>query len=468
MDDMKVVTTDQEESASANRLIRVLAFTMVLSVMSVTMFNIALADISIEFSLSVAQVSWVSTAYLVVYALGTLTYGKLVSRFHLRQLVVFGLLLFAAGSLIGLSAQTYFMVVFGRIVQAAGAAVVPAMSTIIPVKYFSPERRGYALGITFTGLAVGNAIGPVISAALVSVAEWRWLFAVPMLTLVTLPFYMKYLGKDELKKDKLDYLGGATLALFIVLLMMSITQTEVLYLVLAVVMFVLFMIRSRTAVNPYIPLEMFRSKGYALGLIILVIVQGIGFSLPFLTPLLLQQVNGLSSGLVGFMLVPAAICSAFLGRKIGKIVDVRGNLFIYSISAWLMVLTFLGMSTAAGGHHFFIAAFLVIGTVSQMSLQISLINSVSRSLPSEYTGVGMGLLSTLNFMSGAVAASLYSLLLDQGSSTAWNMANVHSEASIFSNMYLVFAVIHIMAWTAFQYLYRSPAPKARTANKQTL
>ncbi|MFD1128017.1 MFS transporter [Paenibacillus provencensis] len=469
MDDKVVSPSSQLGAAdTAYKLIRVLAFTMVLSVMSVTMFNIALTDISIEFSLSVAQVSWVSTAYLVVYALGTLTYGKLVNMFHLRHLVVVGLLIFAMGSLVGFTAQSYYVVVLGRIVQAAGAAVVPAMSTIIPVRYFSQEKRGYALGITFTGLAVGNAIGPVISAAVVSFAEWRWLFAVPILTLTTLPFYLKYLGRDQLKKDdKIDYLGGGLLALFVILLMMSITQAKILYFVAAAVLFILFIVRSRLTSTPFIPLQLFHSKGYAIGLVILVLMQGIGFSFPFLTPLLLQQVNDLSAGIVGFMLVPAAICSAFLGRRIGKIVDAHGNHFVYSISASLLVITFMAMSIWAGSHHYWIAAILIVGTVSQMSLQISLINSVSRSLAPEYTGVGMGLFSTLNFMSGAISASFYSILLDQGARTAWNGINANLEASVFSNMYFVFAVMHILLLVIFHYLYKVPVPKVRTANKQS-
>lgn len=72
---------------------------------------------------------------------------------------------------------------------------------IIPVRYFPAESRGRALGITATGLAIGSAIGPVVSALIVSVFHWRWLFFIPVLILVTLPLYRKYLGNEQGQGD---------------------------------------------------------------------------------------------------------------------------------------------------------------------------------------------------------------------------------------------------------------------------
>ncbi|WP_119601981.1 MFS transporter [Paenibacillus nanensis] len=57
-----------------------------------------------------------------------------------------------------------------------------------PIRYSSPERRGRALGITMTGLAVGGAVGPLLAALVMSVAYWRFLFCIPLLTLIALPF----------------------------------------------------------------------------------------------------------------------------------------------------------------------------------------------------------------------------------------------------------------------------------------
>ncbi|MGX1830462.1 MFS transporter [Paenibacillus taichungensis] len=133
-------------------LLGLLVFTLIISVMNATMFNIVLPNISKQFQISSSQASWIITGYMIVYAIGSVTYGKLTDRYSLKNLLTFGLLLFAIGSVIGLVASEYWMVIVGRVVQAAGASVIPAISMIVPVRYFTSERRGRALGT----VAIGN------------------------------------------------------------------------------------------------------------------------------------------------------------------------------------------------------------------------------------------------------------------------------------------------------------------------
>lgn len=439
----------------SNRLIYILALTMVLSSMSATMFNIVLPKMSEEFQLSYSQVSWVSAIYLLIYAIGSAVYGKLADLFKLKSLITFGLVFFSIGSLIGLASQAYWMVLLGRILQACGAAVIPATAMIVPVRYYAAERRGWALGITATGLAIGSAIGPVVSAMLVSFADWRWLFCLPLLLLFTLPMYRKYLSDEQGDGGRLDWLGGALMAGTVACLLLAVTFESWLMAAISAVFFLLFVIRIRTAEAPFVNPRLFRNSSYTLGLAIAVLVVAVGYSLPFLTPQLLAEVHKLSPGLIGFVMVPGAAVSAFLGRKGGKLADVKGNSTLYSLASGLLLLCFFLLFLFAGMPPVLLAAFLIFGNVGQMFMQIALSNTISRTLPQEQAGVGMGLLSMLNFLAGAVSTGVYSKIVDQGASFSLSPLHALPDSYVYSNIYLVLGLTILLAWMMYSIRFGS-------------
>lgn len=445
-------------------MIWILAFTMSITVMTSLMFNIVLPEIRADYDLSLAQASWVSTAYLLVFAIGTVFYGKLADVYRLKNLLTFGIIFFALGSMIGLSAQDYGMVIVGRILQAAGAAVIPASSGILPVRYFAAEQRGRAFGITAVGGAIGIATAPVVAALVVSTVHWRFLFCVPLLSLITLPYYRKYLNDESGHKRTVDWAGGAFLAATIALLLLTITNPSWLTATACLILFVLFLIRIRSAKEPFVRPELFASKGYSIGLMIAFIMTGISYSTPFLTPQMLTQVNHLEPGLVGFSMVPAAIATAFLGRTGGRIADAKGNSPLFYMASALLLTCFGLLSTFTGTYPAVISLFLIFGTVGQSFLSISLSNSISQTLSKEQSGVGMGLLAMLNFVAGAIAASLYSLAVDHGANANWNPANGNPDAFVYSNIYFVLVLL-LLAGLVFYYFMFGRSTAAANQSK---
>ncbi|MDR6553366.1 MFS transporter [Paenibacillus qinlingensis] len=426
---------------TADKLMRVLMFTMTFSMMSGVMFNIALPKISKEFALTIAQVSWLSSAYIMIYAIGAVTYGKLADRYRLKDIVTFGLLLFALGSVIGLTSQTFGIALVGRCLQAAGAAVIPAISMIIPLRYFAPERRGAAFGMTAVGLAFGNALGPVIAALIISTLHWRWLFAVPLVVLAALPFYRTYLGNEQPgRSSKFDWGGGGLFGITIALLLLSVTNGLWL-LIGALLVLSLFMVRIRTAGEPFIAPKLFQNRKYTRGLTLSFLISSSCCSLYVLSPLLLTDVQQLPSLWIGFALVPAAAASAIFGRKGGKLADAKGNSYVAYMASGLLLACFLLLATFAGSSPLFIAVFLVLGNVGQSFIVIAVNNSVSRTLPADQIGVGMGMLSMANFIGQGIAISLYSKAVDLGSASMsnWNPLYSHGSGVIFSNIYVVLA-----------------------------
>ncbi|MGN7457036.1 MFS transporter [Paenibacillus pasadenensis] len=405
-------SAETEPRPGAERLIGVLAFTMAISSMSAMMFTIVLPEMKAEFGLSLSQVSWMMTGYMLIYAIGSAIYGKLADLFRLKNLLTFGLSLFIIGSFIGLVSSSYGAVLAGRLIQSAGAAVVPAAAMIIPIRYFPPAVRGRALGMTASALALGNAIGPIFAALVVSTLHWRWLFCAPLLVLLTLPLFRRYLVDEPAKGGSLDLAGGLLLAGSSASLLLALTEWSLWYAAAGLVLALLLALRLRTAREPFLRPALFRIPAYRQGLLLMMLAMVSGYALPFLTPQLLSSVHELSPGVIGFAMVPAAGLAALLGRAAGRLADRKGNAYVFYVAASLL-LTFFGlMALLAGASPWIAGGALVLGQLGQTMLQISLMNSVSRTLPSDQAGAGMGLVSLLNFLTGAAAGAAFSRLLD--------------------------------------------------------
>lgn len=442
------------QQQTGEKLMLILMFTLIISAMSGLMFNIVLPDISKEFNLSISQVSWFSSAYALIYAIGTVTYGKLADSYKLKNLLTFGLILFAIGSLVGLVSQTFWLALVGRCLQAMGAAAIPATAMLIPVRYIAPDRRGSALGIAAVGLAIGSALGPVISALIVGVAHWRWLFCIPLLILITLPFYRKYL-KDEKQGvfEKFDWFGGGLLAVAVALFLLGVTNGTWWFMIGGVLALVFFIARIRTVADPFVQPKLFENKEYILVLTLAFLINGIGFSLYFLSPLLLSQVHQLTSSWIGFAMVPAAVASAILGRKGGKLADLKGNSHLFFVASGSLLTCFVLLSTFTGSSPFFIAMFLIFGNVGQSFMLIAMSNSISRTLPKEQVGVGMGLFSMMNFIAGGMATGVYSWVVDIGSDVLWNPLNNNPNGFIYSNIFFVLTALHVVILLFYYFQY---------------
>ncbi|WP_025846777.1 MFS transporter [Paenibacillus ehimensis] len=445
-------TNHSVQKNNGELLLGLLVFTLIISVMNATMFNVVLPNISKQFQLSPSQASWIITGYMIVYAIGSVTYGKLTDRYSLKNLLTFGLLFFAIGSVVGLVAIQYWMVIVGRIVQAAGASVIPAIAMIVPVRYFSPERRGRALGTVAIGFALGLALGPIIAGVVSSTWNWRVLFVISLLSLLTLPIYRKYLDDEKGVASKMDFIGGSLLAGTVAILLLALTKGNIWLALTGTISFIFFLLRIRYASAPFINPAIFRNKPFSFGLIITFVMIGISFAIPFITPQLLSSVNHLSPVFIGIVMLPSSLMAAFLGRRGGKLADEKGNPFLVYTAAALLIISFICLSSVVGMSPVFIAIFLIFGALGQSFMQIAMSNTVSRTLSKEHIGVGMGLFSMITFISTAASTAAFGKILDLGASTVrLNPIPQNSTTFVYSNIFLVLAIL-VVVMSAFYYV----------------
>ncbi|MDF2670039.1 MAG: Major facilitator family transporter [Paenibacillus sp.] len=424
-------------TGNEEKLVKLLCFILLFSVMNVTMFNIALPDIAKHFDLMPSTASWVVTGYSIVYAIGSLTYGKLSDMYPMRTLLTVGLLLFAAGSIIGFMSNNFPLLIAARLIQSAGASSIPALVMLIPIRMFPAQQRGRVIGVLAAAISFAAGVGPIVGGFVSGTLHWRFLFLISIGTLVTLPFLRRWLPDEEVRPGTFDLPGALLLASAVSSLMLSITKWNGWILLVSAVFLALFILRIRMAKQPFIQPSLLRNANYRVALLSGFLAFGASFAIMFITPMMLSHVNLMHTTSIGLIMFPGAMSAALLGRYGGKMADQRGSLFMVFCGLCLMLLGQLTLSSFSGYAVWIIAVCLIFGYIGMSFLQSSMTKLVSTLLPAGQTGVGMGVFTLTNFMAGAVTGAIVSKIIDQsGGSFSLNPLVTQAGASIYSNVFL--------------------------------
>jgi len=137
--------------------------------------NVALPSLARGFGVAASQVSAVVVVYLITTTGGLLLAGPLGDRFGRRRMLLAGLVLFVAASLLGAAASTLPLLIAARALQGCGGAAMAALSIALVIDAFPPERTGATLGVLSTTSALATMLGPSLGGIIVSAIGWRWL-----------------------------------------------------------------------------------------------------------------------------------------------------------------------------------------------------------------------------------------------------------------------------------------------------
>ena len=408
---------------STRLLLAVLISAVVVAVMNSSMVNVAIPVIRRDFGASEAQVGWVITAYLLLYAVGIPLYGRASDVFSLRRAFALGLVVFALGSLVCAVAPSLPLLVFGRVVQATGAAAIPALASASVAKILAPGERGMALGLIVSSVGVGAAIGPVVGGALQQLAGWQSLFyATLVLTLLLLPGAVYALPDTESSGDRsFDVPGGILLGLAAGLFLFGITQGQGAgfasvsswgSFVGAALAAVGFAWRITGARHPFVSPSLFRNRRYVAAVIVGYFSMLANVSCLVLVPLLVSQANGLSPAATGLVLTPGAIALAILSPLAGRLSDRIGFKSLIYAGLGIMLFSVLFISAfAAGGAPYLVAVGMLGVGVGFALTNPPNVNAAAAALPHEETGVGLGIFNGLFFLGGGTGPAVVGAFL---------------------------------------------------------
>jgi MFS transporter, DHA2 family, metal-tetracycline-proton antiporter len=442
------------------KLVPWIIYLIFFAVLNETVFNVSTPMIARQFALTPSGVSWMMTIFMVFFGIGSVIYGKLADIFSLRTLILVGVVIYNVGSILGFALQSsYPLVIAARAIQGAGGSAIPALVFVVVARYFDPSERGKIFGFITSMISFAIGLGPVIGGFVSGTLSWSWLFLIPVLMLVAIPFLNRELPRESRREGTVDVLGAALVALAVGALIVFLNFSRWYYLAAFLGLVSLLVVRIRTARDPFIQPSLFANARFRSGMIVGFCLFAIVIGTIFLIPLMLADVYRLTTAQIGLILFPGAMSSVVFGPIAGTLSDRRGTSFVVAVGLGFLVASIVILSFLLSVSALVVAAALLL-TYSGFSLfQTAMMNAVSQTLAEHETGIGMGLFNLVGIISGAVGTALVGKVLTGGWLDFPAVAvGAAPKAYGYSNVMLVFSLVVILGGVLYLRAYRGLGP----------
>ena len=404
----------------------VLGFFMIL--VDSTIVSVANPKIMEGLNTDINSVIWVTSAYLLAYAVPLLVTGRLGDKYGPKNLYLVGLSVFTLASLwCGLSGDIG-MLIWARAVQGLGAAMMTPQTMAVITRIFAPDKRGPAMGLWGATAGVAMLVGPILGGVLVDGLGWEWIFFVNVpVGIVAFVMAWRLVPKLQTHNHKFDLLGILLSSVGLFMLVFGIQEGEkydwgtiagpisVWGLIIAgLVVLVLFVIwQAVTKGEPLVPLHLFKFRNFSLAN---VAIMAMGFSITAMSlPLFFyyQLVRGMTPTQSALMMIPMALFSGILAPFIGKLVDVVNPRYVAFTGFILMSVSLLwtaSLMSADTPIWMFLLPSGLLGIASS-GIWAPLSTTATRNLGPREAGAGAGIYNTTRQIGAVLGSAAIAVLI---------------------------------------------------------
>ncbi|MEU1534533.1 MFS transporter [Streptomyces fagopyri] len=388
-----------------------------------TILNVALPTMARALDASTGEQQWMADAYVVVFAALMLPAGLLGDRFGRRRMLITGLGVFLAGSVVGALADDVTPLILARALMGVGGALVMPLAMAVLPSLFGPEERTKAVGAVSAASALGLPLGPIVGGWLLDHFWWGSVFLVnvPMAAIGIAACVFLLPETRDPASPRVDVVSTALTAAGLSILIYAIIEApgrgwgDPLILGLFAASLVLIaglVVRERRSPRPMLDLSLLTRRGFLLNTLAATLVMFVLSGLMFVLPQYLQAVLGHDAFATGVRMLPMMGGLLIASRGAQPLLARFGARGV--ISGGLVTLAFaavLGSRTTVDDGYGFTALWLSIAGLGFGFAVVPAMSAALGALPRDRAGSGSGLLMTVRQVGSAIGIALLGSLL---------------------------------------------------------
>ncbi|EIK78132.1 putative tetracycline resistance protein [Gardnerella vaginalis 6420B] len=438
----------------AVRALILLLITFIISTLCLQGFNLVYKQVGIDVK-AVDQAPLITGLPGIILGIVCFIYGSLGDFVSLKKLVTIGLTSLFIGSVFGFVANSCFepnlwTVIAARIMQTTGEQVAGSSFLVIATKYLRNDLKVIFFGLFTASYQLSACIG-VFSAGLLSSIAWQYLFLIPALTILILPALLHYLPTKNGNGKKIDVVGFTVFGFAVASLTLFISYRNLLMLISAIILFIIFGIYISKAKEPFVTPAFFKNIRWLSGIILMSIIYFTNYCISPLFNRVGKTLYNMTTSQVASYLVWAFIVAAIFGSCSGLIISRIGRKTGLLLAILFILCGWIGIAVLINSGFLAIALCACIYYAGCGMVYSPLASTILSSLPVEESGRGCGMNDLAISVSASVGVVIFDGILDKNMLSGDSITGASGISSGFANISLMCAAVALLGIIVFTF-----------------
>ena len=416
---------------------------------------------------------WPFTSYMLFSTIAIILFGKLSDIYGRKHILIVGIITFVVTSVMCGFATNMFELIIFRGLQGIGGGILISLPFIVVGEIFSPLERAKYMGILASVFGLADVLGPILGGVITDTFGWRWVFFINVpvgMAAITMILYSLPNFKLPDVKNVIDYSGIITFTLALSSMFLAITLAGDLnkyplaeiagLLVFSVVMFTLFVLTEKKALEPILPLSLFKNSIFNISSLESFLASALMFCGIIYVPLFAQGVLGMSATNSGIIMIPMLLSLTITSIITGIIISKTGryeNLVIVEFIITGIGVALLSTMNANTPYYLLLSYSTVLGIGSGMAYNIFNV-AVQNAFTIQKIGIVTASMRFFRNIGIIVFVPIFGFIMNftLGSSTAVALSKTQALVFSIQNIFIVAILLAFLGFVVAFFLKETP------------